>query len=309
MAVVRWLRVVPGSLLVLAPVVVAATTWSALVANHPLYPLLLIAALVAGLGLVVSGVRAATPPKPGALRSILRWAAAAGAIGLAAALFWLKPFVATSAALDALNADGPVTVTDTRSETTYEPAVQPTAGLVMYPGARVDPRAYAVLATAVAEQGYRVVVPKCPFDLELLCIDAADAYVTDDVPWAVGGHSLGGVAASEYVAADAPADGSVDGLVFWAAYPVSDLSDRVDLAVASISGSEDGFSTPQDIDDARDLLPPDTGYTEIQGAIHAFFGDYGDQPGDGSPTISREEAQAQIVEATVALLVSLGAAR
>ena len=83
--------------------------------------------------------------------------------------------------------------------------------------------------------------------------------------------------------------GPVDGLVFWAAYPVADLSDRDDLAVASISGSEDGFSTPQDIADARDLLPADTTYTEIEGAIHAFFGDYGDQPGDGTPTISRED--------------------
>jgi hypothetical protein len=296
--------VVPGAVLVLVPVVVAATTWSALVANHPLYPLLLLTALLVGLWLIVSGVRAATPPKPGAIRTTLRWAAAAGAIGLAATLFWLKPFVAAAAALDALNAGGPVTLTDTRSETTYAPAAPPTAGLVMYPGARVDPRAYAVLATAVAEQGYLVVVPKCPLDLELLCINAADEYVTGDIPWAVGGHSLGGVAASTY----ADAQDAVEGLVFWAAYPIADLSDRDDLTVASISGSEDGFSTPQDIADTRDLLPAATAYTEIEGAIHAFFGDYGDQPGDGNPTISREDAQAQIVEATVALLGSLGTA-
>lgn len=308
MAGVRWLRVVPGAVLVLVSVLVAATTWSALVANHPLYPLLLLAALLSGLWLLVSGVRASTPPAPGAIRAALRWAAAAGAIGLAATLFWLKPFVATSVALEALNADGPVTITDSRSETAYGPAAPPTAGLVLYPGGLVDPRAYAVLATAMADEGYRVVVPKCPLDLELLCINAADAHVTDDIPWAVGGHSLGGVAASTFADAQGPADGTVDGLVFWAAYPVADLSDRDDLRVASISGSEDGFSTPQDIADARDLLPADTTFTEIEGAIHAFFGDYGDQPGDGTPTISREEAQAQIVEATVALLQSLGTA-
>jgi hypothetical protein len=29
--------------------------------------------------------------------------------------------------------------------------------------------------------------------------------------------------------------------------------------------------------------------------VHAFFGDYGEQPGDGEPGISREEAQQQIV--------------
>jgi hypothetical protein len=39
--------------------------------------------------------------------------------------------------------------------------------------------------------------------------------------------------------------------------------------------------------------------------VHAFFGDYGDQPGDGTPTISRADAQAQIQQATIELLASL----
>ena len=54
----------------------------------------------------------APPPPPEAGRDPHRPARRPrplGAIGLAATLFWLKPFVATSAALDALNADGPVT--------------------------------------------------------------------------------------------------------------------------------------------------------------------------------------------------------
>jgi hypothetical protein len=39
--------------------------------------------------------------------------------------------------------------------------------------------------------------------------------------------------------------------------------------------------------------------------VHAFFGDYGDQRGDGEPTVSRQEAQARIVEATSTFLDSL----
>jgi hypothetical protein len=42
----------------------------------------------------------------------------------------------------------------------------------------------------------------------------------------------------------------------------------------------------------------------IDGGIHAFFGDYGSQPGDGEPGTSREDAQAQIIAAT---LTALGA--
>ena len=78
-----------------------------------------------------------------------------------------------------------------------------------------------------------------------------------------------------------------------------------DLQVESISGSNDGLTTPADIALTKDLLPPDTEFTVIQGGVHAFFGDYGDQPGDGTPTISREEAQAQIQRATIELLASL----
>jgi len=43
----------------------------------------------------------------------------------------------------------------------------------------------------------------------------------------------------------------------------------------------------------------------IKGGNHAQFGWYGPQPGDGVATISREEQQAQIVEATVAFLATL----
>jgi hypothetical protein len=43
----------------------------------------------------------------------------------------------------------------------------------------------------------------------------------------------------------------------------------------------------------------------IDGGTHAFFGDYGPQPGDGVPGVSREEAQAQTVEATKAFLAQV----
>ena len=94
----------------------------------------------------------------------------------------------------------------------------------------------------------------------------------------------------------------VAGLVLWASYPASSLADRSGLAVMSISGSQDGLSTPATIQAARTLLPSTTTYVVVDGAVHAYFGDYGPQPGDGTPTVAREPAQARIVEATVVLL-------
>ena len=46
-------------------------------------------------------------------------------------------------------------------------------------------------------------------------------------------------------------------------------------------------------------------YVVLDGGVHSFFGDYGDQPGDGQPTTDRAAAQATIGKATVALLASL----
>lgn len=297
-ASVRWTRVVPGAVLVLAVVLVVVRTWSALVANHPAYPIALLLALALGAWLLATGLRPRPRPAPGRARTALRLLASAAGVGLAALLLWSEPFVASPAALDALASSAGVTGTDSRTATVYEPAEDPLAGLVIYGGARVDPRAYAVLASQIAAQGYRVVVVKCPFDLQLLCPDAAAAYVDDSIPWAVGGHSLGGVAASSY----AGSHPEVDGLVLWASFPVTDISGRTGLEVASITGSADGHSTPAKVEERKPLLLAGTEYVEIPGAIHSFFGDYGLQPGDGTPTISREAAQEQIVVATVALL-------
>lgn len=291
----RWLRLIAGASLVVVPAVVAVPRWDTLLANQPIYPVILAVSLLLGLALIASGLATRRPPKPGRPRLAARIAASVGALGIAAALLWLAPLSATPVALAALESDESVTVTDTRDATSYEPSDATNPTFVLYPGARVDPRAYAVLARGIAESGSPVVVPKCPMDLSLLCGGPGD-YLPTAGPWAVGGHSLGGVSASSLVADDVPAG---TGLILWASYPLDDLSARSDLPVASVYGTQDRLTTLSDISANRPKLPADTVYTPIEGAIHAYFGDYGSQPGDGDPEISRDEAQDAIVQATV----------
>jgi len=121
--------------------------------------------------------------------------------------------------------------------------------------------------------------------------------------WAVGGHSLGGSMAANFVYSE-PSE--AQGLVLWASYPASnnDLSSS-DVQAISISGTLDGLSTPDDIATSKPLLPPDTTWVPIEGGNHAQFGWYGDQPGDNPATISRQEQQNQIILATVNFLESL----
>jgi pimeloyl-ACP methyl ester carboxylesterase len=186
----------------------------------------------------------------------------------------------------------------------FQPAgPQPETGLVFYPGGRVDYRAYAPYARAVASQGTLVVIVQMPLNLAVINPNAAQEVISaypDVQRWAVGGHSLGGAMAASYAAANTS---QVDGLVLLAAYPASsaDLS-GTDLPVVSIYATQDGLATRDKIDAARSLLPADTRYVVVQGGNHAQFGDYGEQSGDLPAEISRADQQAQAAAATLDLI-------
>lgn len=209
-------------------------------------------------------------------------------------------------AMAALQSDEAVQV-ETGPWLIFRPAGdEPSTGLILYPGGRVDPRAYAPAARAIAGEGFLVVITPMPLNLAFFAPDrAADvmAAFPEVERRAVGGHSLGGAMAARF-AYQYP--GSVEVLVLWASYPASsnDLSGHA-LAVASVYGTRDGLATEDAIAASRPLLPPDTQWTAIEGGNHAQFGWYGPQSGDNEATISREEQQAQIVAATLQLLRQL----
>jgi pimeloyl-ACP methyl ester carboxylesterase len=209
-------------------------------------------------------------------------------------------------ALDALRSDGQVLV-ETEPWFVFHPGGRtPTTGLILYPGGRVDARAYAPTARALAAEGYLVAIVPMPLDLAFLAPDRA-AEVMAAFPeiegWAIGGHSLGGAMATRFATQN---PGAVSGLVLWASYPAAsdDLSDR-DLAVTSIYGTTDGVATEAEIDASRSQLPPDAEWVPIEGGNHAQFGWYGPQSGDNEATIGRQEQQAQIVAATLDLLAQV----
>jgi pimeloyl-ACP methyl ester carboxylesterase len=209
-------------------------------------------------------------------------------------------------ALAAMRSDESVTVETDRWLVFRPVGTDPSAGLIFYPGGRVDPRAYGPPARAIAAEGLLVVVAPMPLDLAVLNVsEAADvmkAFPTIE-HWGVGGHSLGGAMAASF--ADSHQD-QIKGLVLWAAYPAesNDLSDS-DLKVVSIYGTRDGLATREKIDASRALLPRDTQWVAIEGGNHAQFGWYGTQSGDNPATIGHKEQQERVVSATVALLESL----
>ncbi|MNX71554.1 Alpha/beta hydrolase family protein [compost metagenome] len=221
--------------------------------------------------------------------------------------WFLAPVMAE--AREALRSTAEVRV-DSEQEITLSPATgSPRAGLILYPGASVDPRAYAPAARALAQRGHRVILASMPFGFSLFNGNAADDIIRrhPEIPaWAIGGHSLGGVAAASYAAEHS---NKLKGLVFWASYPASgtDLKSS-GLKVVSIWGTRDGRSKPAAIRDSARWLPADARFVSLEGGNHAQFGWYGAQAGDLEATLSREEQQRQIVEATAALLEAIAPA-
>ncbi len=204
-------------------------------------------------------------------------------------------------ALAAMQSDAQVDVA-TRQWIVFTPrAREPSAGFIFYPGGLVDARAYAPMARDIAAQGYLVVIVPMPLNLAFFDANRAKEVIANYPAikrWAIGGHSLGGVAAAMFVKSHPQ---TVQGLAFWASYPAEEMAD-IPARVLSIYGTQDGLSTPAKINDSRALLPANAQFVAIQGGNHAQFGWYGVQSGDGIATISREEQQRQIVSTMVAWL-------
>lgn len=182
-------------------------------------------------------------------------------------------------------------------------AGQVRTGLLIYPGAGVDPRAYAPVARAIAACGYRVVISLAPLRFAMLApvaADAAAAAFPSVKRWVLAGHSLGGVAACVYVRRHPT---RVAGLVLWAAFPAAwdDLS-LWGRPVTVIFGTRDGSVDPARIRASRQRLPEGTQYVPIVGGNHAQFGAYRAQPKDRRATISRQAQESAVVAATVDLL-------
>lgn len=312
-----------GPALVVGAVVVAVVVARAdmLWSNHPAYPLTL---LGAGLLAAVVGGRGwrRRHRRTTAWRIVGRVAGALALVVLAAGLWWLRSAVAEPVAISAATAPASspqwsggsatafeVDVTQTRTRIEFRPvsprlpAYRPSTGFVFWPGALVDPRAYAPLLRRVAEQGTVVVVVKEPYDIAFFDPDAATSVISADPQvrqWYVGGHSLGGVVAASYAANHRD---TVTGLVLWASYPLGDLRQQLAGArVLSVSASNDGLTTPADVEESRTNLPPAARFVVVEGAVHSSFGDYGEQRGDGTPTVPKDVAQAEIVAATAGFL-------
>lgn len=169
----------------------------------------------------------------------------------------------------------------------YEPD-NPIAGFIFYPGGKVEYIAYEPLMASCAEKGILCVLVEMPFNLAVFDVKAADG-IQEKYPeienWYIGGHSLGGSMAAAYLGENAD---DFEGLVLLGSYSTEDLSDT-GLKVLSVYGSEDKVLNREKYDENKANLPDDFTEIVIEGGCHSYFGMYGNQEGDGTPTITQRE--------------------
>lgn len=228
--------------------------------------------------------------------------ALAVAVPLESKLYINDFYPASPAAMDAIAspADG-VTVTETPGRSIVFAPASPTAGIVFYPGGKVQYEAYAPLMSALAQRGILCVLLHMPGNLAVLNVNAAE-----DIPaqypavgdWYLAGHSLGGSMAAAHLDTHTT---NYRGMIFLAAYSTKDLTDG-DTKVLSLYGSEDGVLGMDAYHRNHHNLPADATETVISGGCHAFFGDYGPQRGDGTPTITVEEQTRLTADAIAAFI-------
>ena len=245
------------------------------------------------------------PRRRSRLRTVLL--VVVGALGLAVIAFAVWASLARPAEPEPLAAaiDDPAVEVTLGPVVELRPAgVEPTRGVVFYPGARVHREAYvANWAPIVAATDTLVLIPRMPLNLAFFGRSRADGLIADTPgidEWWVGGHSLGGAMAASWLGDQEP--GTVQGLILWASFSTggAGLEDRDELRVLSVSGSRDGLATPEDIAERRALLPEDARMVEVEGMNHAQFGAYGPQARDLEPRIDDEAARSALTEAHVA---------
>jgi hypothetical protein len=141
------------------------------------------------------------------------------AIAATGFLVWANSLLAAlPEALKTQQSDSQVQVTE-EGWIVFQPAgTEVDTGLILYPGERVDPHAYAPVARAIAEQGYPVAIVPMPLNPAVFGSDRAQDVIAAYPQfrhWAISGHSLGGAMAARFVYQH---PGVVQGLALWAAY-------------------------------------------------------------------------------------------
>ena len=245
------------------------------------------------------------------------WAFTGSTVGIVFVGWSLIAYQATAEAYAALESDGAVAVVSADGYWRFQPQRPGDVGLLFFPGALVDPVAYAPIARAVAVKGHSVILVQVPrrgafggaesAELQARSLRALRETAEAGGPreWVLAGHSRGGVIACTFARSRRR---GVAGLALIGTSHPRDFSlAHLTVPVTRIFGTRDTVADVSKLEATRHNLPASTALVRIDGGNHSQFGSYGFQPGDWPATISRAEQQRITVEAIVATVERAGA--
>ncbi len=238
----------------------------------------------------------------------------AGAASLVVFVAWaLLAYRANGEARRAMQSDARVVVVEADAYWTFTPtgARNHRAALLFFPGALVDPVAYAPLLRRVAERGYPAVLVRVP---RRAAFGGAEGWppieraregmrTVDPTRWVVAGHSRGAEIAARMLL-DSP-DRLCALVLIGSSHPRDISLAHLTVPIARVYGTRDTIADVTKVEATRHNLPAGARQVRIDGGNHSQFGYYGFQPGDWPATISREAQQAITLEVLLNVLGSV----
>ncbi|MBC7895476.1 MAG: hypothetical protein H7066_08680 [Cytophagaceae bacterium] len=228
----------------------------------------------------------------------------------------LMAYRASAAAHDAARPDAAVDIRRTDGIRSFLPPAPPATNMpafIFFPGALVDPVAYAPLLRAAAVAGFPAYIIELPRrgafggadgPVPGQRLDRLLAQMTQR-RWLVAGHSRGAVVASQVAAEQRP--GFAGLVLIGTSHPRDvDLS-GVAVPVTKVVGTHDGLASPAEVYANRPLLPAATNWVWIEGGNHSQFASYGFQPGDRRATIAAATQRAEMIRAVLGALSNVAA--
>lgn len=177
--------------------------------------------------------------------------------------------------------------------------------VIFYPGALVDPDAYAPLCRNIAKHGYQTIIIHMPWRMATKGYNKIkEMNILDDSSkkYILAGHSQGAKMAAQFVYEN---PGVIDHLILLGTTHPRDIDlSSTETKILKIYGSNDGVASIGKIIANKPKLPTETTFVEIDGANHSQFGYYGFQLGDSRASITREEQQARVLDEIVSFLKS-----
>lgn len=202
-----------------------------------------------------------------------------------------------------LTSTAQTTVTVTKQLISFSPMTKRKTVLLFFPGALVEPSAYAPIARHAADAGFESHIIKMPWRMATRGYQQIKTLfsLTDTTKrYVLAGHSQGGKMAAQFAYEN---KNVLAGLILMGtSHPRDiDLSSFI-LPVVKLYATNDGLASLPEVFENKGKLPSNTQWVGIKGGNHAQFGYYGSQLGDDNATITREVQQSIINQTVIGFL-------